>query len=168
VFLRLTDGGSGGADVIESSQIGVLGEAGSQWGLSVGWVDRIAASPLAGIDDPDAPGVAGAGWQRWLGTMGDLSPGKWHFSPVWTRGRDLPPREFLYRRTIGAQAVAGPEATSVSIGVIVRTLLLPRRDAVTALRFDSSRPFATRLLVWPASSGTLLPAGPILEEVSQQ
>jgi len=164
-LLRVGDDTSN-AEWSETRQIGLVLEAGTQWGLSFGSVDRFQATAIEGPPAADErPQEPVARWERWLGTLRPIGNDGWCFSPFWARGHDVPKPEFVRRRLVGAQAIAGREGAALSLGWVMRTNLWPRRDALSSFLFDDAHPDATRFLAWPAGDGDALPTGPILEEV---
>jgi hypothetical protein len=134
-------------------QFGGAAEAGRQWGLSLGFIDRVAATPRDGI--APCPAEAGSGDDR----------RQWHFSPLYKRFDDREPPRFVHRSVVGTQAVAGPEGGALSLGAISATLFTPPPDAFCSFRYDASDPTGMRFTVWNVRPGNPVPEEDILKEV---
>jgi hypothetical protein len=151
-------------------QAGAVVEAGRQWGVTVGLAERIAATAADGRPAP-APGEACAEQARWTAPVSipfSLAPRRWIFSPIYLRCRGCAAPAFVVRSAAGVQAVAGPEASALSLGLTTRTLATPPRDAFWLLRFDARRPMETRFTVWSASPGVGQAPERILDEVRKE
>lgn len=155
----------GGAYVSQVVSLGLLGEAGSQWGAALGVVDRVAVAPSSGSCEADGASRP-VRWRRYGLPGTDLTAGAWHLSPFYLRGDDVPAPCFTRRATYGAAATAGAELNAFSIGVTSRTHMGPPADAITVLHFDDRRPLDTRLIVWTADPAATLPIATIIKEVS--
>jgi hypothetical protein len=143
----------------------LLAEAGTQWGATVGVVDRVAVAPAVGSC---AAGTAQPGIWRWtrFGLPGALAAGTWYLSPFYLRGEHIPLPCFTRRATYGAAATTGAELSALSIGIATRTYTRPPPDAITVLHFDDARPLDTRLSVWGADAPGELPVATIVKEVN--
>jgi hypothetical protein len=98
--------------------LGVLGEGGRQWGLSLGVVERTTVSPqfIGGTEPgatPDSPR-----WSTPLNPLRSPAAGRWHLSPFYLRVHGVQPPGLLARRLYGFQLVAGPEARAASLGEV--------------------------------------------------
>ena len=165
-FFRLAQPPQAQAYVTQVVQLGVAAEAGTQWGLSLGVVDRIAVAPYCNCAESDTQG-AKMEWSTPLGPF-ELPPaGRWGFSLLYLRAVNVPKPEFVRRALFGAAALAGSEVTAVSVGVTTRTRTSPRANAVSLLSFDARHPLETRFNVWPAGPGQRLPVETILKEVTR-
>lgn len=142
-----------GADVTQVVQLGGAMEAGRQWGLSLGLVDRVSARPRdAAIPCPHEP--ASPEDRR-----------RWRFSPLYVRFEGQEPPRFVHRSVLGTQAVAGPEAGAVSLGAISATLFVPPPDAFCSMHYDASDPTGLRFTVWNVRPGDAVLEEDILKEV---
>jgi hypothetical protein len=158
-LLRTVSACDAGAAVVQARHLGVVGEAGRQWGVAIGVADRVAVVPRVGTPAGDACG-------HWAGIGGPASttPGRWTLSPLYARW-DKPAEPALVRRVLwGAQLAAGTELTALSLGVVSRTQLVPIGDGVYAVTFDSTRPMETRFTVWPYVPGQRVPLDEIMKE----
>jgi hypothetical protein len=144
-----------GADVLQVVQLGGAGEAGRQWGVSLGLVERVSATPRDGMQGCAAEPRA------------DGERRRWHFSPLYTRFEHSEVPRFVHRSIIGTQAVAGVESTAVSLGIVSATLLLPPPDAFCSFHYDGSDPTGMRFTVWTVRPDTDVPEEDILKEVER-
>jgi hypothetical protein len=157
VLFRYSDDGTA---VHQVRALGLFAEAGRQWALTLGFVDRVAVSAHGA--DADAPAPV-----RWTAAgVGALAPARWHLSPFYLRGDDVAAPHLVFRQMFGAQIGAGDEVNAVSLGVIARAHVTPPDDAAVVVHFRSGDPLATRLTIWNAAAGTL-PAAAILEEAQR-
>jgi hypothetical protein len=104
--------------ISQVTAIGVFGEAGRQWGLSLGVVARTTISPrLIGSTEsgatPNSPR-----WSTPLNPLGAPVPGRWNFSLLYLRVDGMQPPGPLARQLYGLQLVAGPEVRAASLGRI--------------------------------------------------
>ena len=162
VLFRYVEPPSGKARVSQVERLGIAGEMGRQWGLTLGLSGRTAVAPR-----PADAAPATEPW-RWSTPLCLLPPpevGRWNLSLVYLREEGVPEPFFERRVVVGASALAGAEANAVSLGVTVRTQMDPPADAVSALRFDACSPMAAELAVWRANPGEELPVSDILKEV---
>jgi len=144
-----------GADTTQVVSVGAAIETGRQWGLSLGFIERVAASPRDG-EIPCSTAAQGGTVDR-----------RWHVSAIYVRfDHDEPPR-FVHRSVVGAQAVAGLEANALSIGAISATLLLPPPDAYCNLRYDARDPTGMHFTVWRVRADHPPPEREILEEIDR-
>jgi hypothetical protein len=131
----------GATQVSEVVQLGVVGEAGSQWGLVLGLAHRFAAAPVGapagGTADP-----APRGRSPVVVPAGGVSRA-WAFSPIYLRIAREPGPRFVKRALAGAQVTVGAEANAASIGVVSRTFWTLADDARCALDYDHRDPMAT-------------------------
>jgi hypothetical protein len=151
-------------------QAGVVGEAGRQWGMTLGVWERIAATAADGLRaaEPAEPCEDGVRWTAPLSIPFTLAPRRWTFSPIYLRCDGCGAPAFVARTAAGVQAVAGPEASALSVGVTTRTLATPPDDAFWVLRFDARRPMETRFTVWPMSPGADRVAERVLDAVRKE
>ncbi len=150
------------AHVLEVVRFGLIGELGEQWGLAVGVIDRVSASPHA----PGATAVPSR-WSLPLQSRAALAPDAWHVSWLYAR-LDHPAPAALVRRVVyGSEATIGPDATALSLGVTSRLSVRAAPDSVSLIRFNSDHPLATRVTVWPARDERPLPVSEILEEADR-
>jgi len=153
VFYRRGEPCRDGAEVTEVVQVGAAAEAGRQWGLSLGYLARVAAVPRDGHAPCPASQAASDDRRRW------------HFSPLYTRFDDREAPRFVHRSVVGTQAVAGPESSALSLGAVSATLFTPPPDAFCSFRYDASDPTGMRFTVWTVRPGEPVPEDEILKEV---
>ena len=156
VFHRTIAAADGEAAVRQTRHLGFLLEVGRQWGLTVGFADRVAAAPA------EIAGGASSG-ERWS-TLGSPPFGSWFFSPLYLVGRRLPAPRFLARTVLGVRVGYGEEARSLSVGYARTTEVRPPHDALYALDYDASDPLAMRFHVWHDRPGHQPPVQVILKE----
>ena len=130
--------------VTQVVRFGVAGEAGSQWGVAAGVVDRVAvvAQPATG----SSPGRAR--WTTPLSVLSPPSPREWNVSLLYLRVEGLARPTLVMRRTYGAEITAGAETSALSIGLTARTRVEPPDHSFSALRFDSRRPMDAVSMTW--------------------
>jgi hypothetical protein len=149
--------------VVQTAHVGLLVEAGTQWGMSVGLADRVAVAPApeAGRDCPPPGNGRATALAIPLGT----GPDRWHLSPVYLLRSTASPPLFVRRRGLGVRAGLGVEARTLSVGAVSTTVFTPPPDAFSTLSFSGGAPLRARLHVWrelPADGGAR-----ILEEVER-
>lgn len=157
VFYRQTSAGAGKAWVRQARHVGFLLEGGRQWGVAVGYADRIGAAPeeLGG-------GAAPAYEWRSPGSLPFF--GDWAFSPFYLEGRDLPRPVFVKRTLIGVQLGYGAEVRAASLGYANTTEVRPPPDALYELDFSSHDPLGMRFRIWRDQPGQAPPVHLILKE----
>jgi len=164
VFFRYNEPPEANAHVSQVMRIGVWAEAGTQGGLSVGLSQRIAVSPrLFDSGESGAP-MAPVRWCMPLSPIPNPAPLRWHFSLLYLRVEGVSEPRFVNRMTYGAEVVVGKEANAFSVGATSRTWVKPPENALSLLRFDSSRPMVTLFWVWLHTPGRDLPLSTILKE----
>ena len=131
--------------VTQVIRLGISGEAGSQWGLAAGAVDRVAV--VAQSADGLAPGMRPR-WTTPLSFLSPPAPGAWNVSLLYLRVDGMPRPTFVVRRTYGAEMTAGAEINALSIGWTARTRAEPPDHSFSVLRFDSRRPMDTVSVTW--------------------
>jgi hypothetical protein len=146
--------------------LGVLGEGGRQWGLSLGVVERTTVSPqfIGGTEPgatPDSPR-----WSTPLNPLRSPAAGRWHLSPFYLRVDGVQPPGLLARRLYGLQLLAGPEARAASFGMMSLMRIEVPDDAIALVRFDPNAPLTARFSVWRSRPDHELPLTDILEEMS--
>jgi hypothetical protein len=149
VLFRFRPPGATAGAVSQVVRVGVSAEAGRQWGVAAGVVDRVAAVPASpATGSADAP-VTAPRWRTPLSPFAPPRAGRWNLSLLYLRVEALPVPALVARRTWGAELTAGRELTAASVGWTSRTLVLPPEDACSVLRFDSRHPLDTVFLTWP-------------------
>jgi hypothetical protein len=156
VFLRATDACRGGTTAVQSVQVGVMAEVGSQTGVSVGFAERVAVTPR--IDPPDEP--ACDRWEVIGGIPGAVDTTRWTLSPLYARRHVGASPQFVWRRLYGAQATAGAELSALSVGAVSRTELRSDGDGFYSLTFDTTRPMQSEFRKWPYRPGEAFPMVP--------
>jgi len=156
VFHRTVAAADGRASVRQTRHLGLLLEMGRQWGLAVGFADRVAAAPVE-IAGGDTDG------EQWS-DLGSARLGSWSFSPLYLAGRGLPTPRFLARTILGVRLGYGEEARSLSVGYARATEVRPPHDALYALEYDAGDPLAMRFHVWHDRPGHQPPVQLILKE----
>jgi len=117
-------------------------------------IERVAATPRdAAASCP--PGASGDGDRR-----------RWHFSALYVRFDRREPPRFVHRSVIGTQAVAGAEASALSVGAVSATILLPPPDAYCSFHYDASDPTGMRFTVWNVRGENPASEEEILKEVN--
>ena len=146
--------------------MGVFGEGGRQWGLSLGVVARITISPrlLDGTEPVATPNSPR--WSTPLNPLGSPVPGRWNFSPFYLRVDRVQLPGLVARRLYGLQLVAGPEIHAVSLGMTSLMRVEVPNDAIALVRFDAHAPLAARFSMWRTRPDYNLPLTEILEEMS--
>ena len=143
--------------------IGALAEGGSQWGLTLGVVHRTSVVPrIVGVEEPVTAPTPVA---RWTPVDVPPEPGRWNVSWFYLR---LPaPRSMglITRRLYGAQVIAGPELSAVSLGITAVTRVRVPDDALVHVIYDSHAPLSAVFSVWPVGPDGPLPFPDVLEEV---
>jgi hypothetical protein len=142
-------------DLAQTAHVGMLVEAGSQWGATIGLADRIVAAPV------DA--ACTETWAALAPLRFGTTPEHWSLSLLYLRRTPLREPVFVRRRVVGARATVGTEMRSVSIGAVTTTAVTPPPDVLCALHFSERAPLRTRLRLWQ----TVPPGGEeeILKEV---
>lgn len=135
--------------VTQVIRLGVSGEAGSQWGVAAGVVDRVAV--VAQSADGSAPAMRPR-WTTPLSLLSPPSPGVWNVSLLYLRVDGMPRPTFVVRRMYGAEMTAGAETNALSIGWTARTRVEPPDHSFSVLRYDSRRPMDTVSVTWAADS----------------
>jgi hypothetical protein len=156
--LRVRDACREATQVSEVIQSGVVGEAGTQWGLALGFTDRVAAVAVDGGGDACGQSGAASRWSSPFTIPGELLPGRWRFSPLYVRSERRSGPRFVRRLLWGAQITAGPDANALSVGAVAGTLWMLPDDAVCVLQYDDRDPMATRFSVRSVKPGEALPA----------
>jgi len=131
------------AQVSEVIQFGVVGEAGTQWGLALGFTDRVAAVAVDGGGDACGESGAASRWSSPFTIPGELLPGRWR-SPLYVRSERRSGPRFVRRLLWGAQLTAGPDANALSVGAVAGTLWTLPDDAVCVLQYDDRARFSVR------------------------
>jgi hypothetical protein len=149
------------AEVVEVLRFGLAADAGEQWGVALGVVNRVAVMPHA----PDHG--AGYRWTLPLQTGEVPTRGPWHMSWLYARLDGVRPAHLVRRVVYGAEATTGPEARALSLGVTSRLLIHAPSDAVSLVRFNARFPLASRIIVWLVRDDDPLPTAEILEEVQR-
>ncbi len=165
VLFRYMGPPGGEAHVIQVKHLGLSGEVGTQWGLSVGLSERTAIAPQAFSAAEPRPPIESARWSMPLSLLSPPVAERWNLSFLYLRGEGVPKPRFVRRVIYGVGVHFGSEARAVSVGVASRTLLEPPMDALSVLRFDESRPLETRFAVWHDAPELDLPVSEILKEV---
>lgn len=145
--------------------IGIFGEAGRQWGISLGVVERLTVSPvyMRGTD-PEEP-LRQAHWSMLLGGLVSPAPRRWNFSPLYLRVDEVGTPALVTRRLYGAQIVAGPEERAASLGVVSLARVDVPEDAIAVIDYDSRAPMAARLRVWRVGADHELPPLHVIQEI---
>lgn len=166
VLFRYAHSAEGRTHVTQVLQLGPSAEAGTQWGVSLGVVERTAVAPHSAVGGESTE----ADTTRWRTPFSPFAPplaDEWHFSVLYLRGDHIPTPCFLRRTVYGAAALIGSEVNALSIGVSTRTRMHPPYDAVSLLSFDARNPLDARLIVWPAGPTREIPVAAIRKEVAQ-
>lgn len=109
----------------QTAHFPLLFEGGRQWGLSMGYVNRLVVAPVSG-------------------DMAEVSVPRWSFVFFHKRApRDPEGAEFRQRCTAGLYAHAGNELRALGLGFSARNDTLPGTDGLYELTFDSRNPFGT-------------------------
>ncbi len=145
----------GRAHVHETRHFGVLFESGTQWGILLGFIDRIAAAPLevdsiANIHESNGPDTH---WTKALGGVDEVDQSDWQFSLLHLRGGPRRRPEFLARTVVGSEIGFGAESRAVSIGYSRTAVLRVPDDQICALHFISDAPLAMRFERWKRRPG---------------
>jgi hypothetical protein len=133
--------------VTQVIRLGVSGEAGRQWGVAAGVVDRVAVV----AQSADAPAMRPR-WTTPLSLLSPPSPGAWNVSLLYLRVDGMPRPTFVARRMYGAEMAAGAETNALSVGWTARTRVEPRDHSFSVLRFDSRRPMDAGSVTWAADA----------------
>ena len=146
--------------------VGALGEAGRQWGMSLGVVERITVSPayMRGTEREEAQ--QRPQWSMLLGGLVSPAPRRWTFSPVYLRVDEIGVPALVVRRLYGAQIVAGPEVRAASLGVVSLARVDVPDDAIALIDYDSRVPMAARFRVWRVGPDHELPPLHVLQEIT--
>jgi hypothetical protein len=161
VFFRYRDAGAAGPEISQIVAVGVLGEAGRQWGLSIGVIERTVVSPLDKTETPTATRNPG----RYSLFTGVTRPGHWGLSPLYYRVQTARPPGLVVRRLHGLQLGAGPEVRGVSLGMVSLARLDAPDNAIAVVRYDARAPMNARFSLWRPRLDDELPLTEILEEV---
>lgn len=164
VLFRYRETPDHGTLVSEVIRLAVAGEAGRQWGISVGMSRRLMAAAQDSCiekEEPISPRLRVA-----LSPYGTPHPGRWTFSPVYLRVDHLAETRFVSRTLYGAEVTAGHETSALSLGVVSRSLFEVPGDSFVRLRFDTDRPMETTLRLCRDLPGRPLPLT-ILEEIER-
>jgi hypothetical protein len=157
VFYRHAPEPGDEAWVRQARHVGFLLEGGRQWGVALGYADRIGAAPRE-LGDAPPPEYA---WS----SAGSLPLfGGWSFSPFYLQGRGLPEPIFVKRTLLGVQLGYGAEVRSVSLGYAGTTQVRPPHDALYELDFSSDDPMGMRFRIWRDQAGRAPPVHLILKE----
>lgn len=118
--------------------IGMLAEAGRQWGLTLGVAEHTSVSPVP----TDA-----SEWPAPRSLLSTPIPERWNVSPLYVRLPGSAPG-LVTRRLHGMQLVAGEEQWAASLGMKAVTTVRIPDDAFARIEYDSSAPLSTRFSVW--------------------
>jgi hypothetical protein len=141
ILFRFSDPSTTEANVVETKHLGLVVEAGTQWGLSLGISERTAVSPYRSeVGEKHPPR-----WNKPLSLTALPKAGEWSLSFFYLRGVRIPEPVFINRSTYGASVLLGNEANSVSLGVVNRTLLRLPPDTLVFFNFDSRYPLGARM-----------------------
>ena len=152
-FYRAVAPPKGKAFAVETATPLVSAEAGLQWGLAIGWTDRIVASPefcgaTRGPSEHTQPSVE---------VRGAPADGGWHFSPLHLAVDRPQSPMFLARSVAGVHVAAGTELVALGAGYASRRQVLPDDDAYYEFSFDSRNPRAMELRIWSDAHPGLAP-----------
>jgi len=164
VLFRFSDPRSAAAHVSQVRRLGVIGEAGTQWGLGAGYAERIAVAPLR-LEGADAsPGRAAPRWSRPLSLWPAPEPGRWNLSLLYLQVTAAPAPVMVSRTVYGIEATAGADALALSVGAVSRTWSRVPDNALVRLHFSAARPLQSSLRVWAGAEDADLPPDLLLEE----
>ena len=135
--------------VTQVVRLGVSGEAGRQWGVAAGVVDRLAVVARSADEAAPAPRPR---WTTPLSFLSPPSPGAWNVSLLYLRVEGMRRPTLVVRRTYGAEVTAGAETSALSIGWTARTRAEPPDHSFSVLRFDSRRPMDAVSVTWAEDS----------------
>lgn len=147
VVFRYSDPDAGSSYVSQVARIGVFIEGGTQWGVALGYAERVAVAPRR-VEGTGTEEQAVPRWVRPFSLVRPPEPGRWNLSLLYLRVAPAATPLFVRREAFGLEATAGPEAVALSIGVAIRTWSEVPDNAMVRLHFDASRPLQTRLRVW--------------------
>jgi hypothetical protein len=146
--------------------VGALAEGGSQWGLSLGVVQRTTVSPRFIGSTESAPSTRPVSWSSPFGALGQAEPGRWQLSLFYLRLTAAETAGLVARRLYGAQVVVGRELNAASIGMTAVTRVHMPDDALVLVDYDARAPMSAVFSVWPVGREQELPLSNVLEEVT--
>jgi hypothetical protein len=138
----------GKAYVGQVIRFGISAEAGINWGLSIGLLDRVAVTPLVSTPGKTVQAQSIPQWVMPLGHSRTPEAGRWNFCLVYCRVERKAGIFFISRTIHGAEMVVGGEANAFSIGIVSRTLFTPPDDAIAKLHYERARPLESQAMVW--------------------
>lgn len=144
VLFRYSDAAESACNVTDVLGLGILAEGGRQWGLSAGFVNRLAAAPRQQATQTQ--------WTRPWSLWRTTTPREWNLSLLYLRGENVSSPLLVRRQLVGAGVLVGNEITALSVGYASRVNIAPRDDSFSIVVFDSSKPLASRCEVLPASA----------------
>jgi len=161
VVFRFSPPRASAGGVSDLVHVGPLVEAGAQWGVSLGVMERITVVP-ATAGSPASPSRAEPPL-RWP-AFGALEPERWHVSLLYVRIPTPSAPALILRRLYGAELTIGAETRSASLGWTSRLLVHLPEDAVSVARFDGQRPMTSVFVSWPAGTLDAVAARKTFEE----
>jgi hypothetical protein len=164
-LFRYGEPGGNSGTILQTRHIGIIAEIGDPWGVSFGFVDRIAASPAKAELDSTTPSSDRRLWSSVASIPGPLRAGAWRFSPFFIRAEGLERPIFLVRTVLGAQAIGGREGYAVSVGFVRTSLLEPPPDAICALSYNGRDPMKTWFKTWHTTVDQTVALPRILEDI---
>jgi len=157
VLFRFSDPDRASARVSQVVRVGVFGDVGSQWGIGLGYGERLAVAPMA-IEGSEAGQSPSPSWIRPLSLRRAPEPGQWNLSLFYLKVTAAPPAFFVRRSLVGIEATAGADAVALSVGATFRTVSRLPRNALMWLQFTADQPLRTTLRIWAGPVDAELPA----------
>ncbi len=150
VLYRSSSASSQRANVNQVVRLGVSGEAGTTWGITIGISDRTLVGPK---DMRQSEGQSSAQRSKPSPVQSAAGPDteadqEWHFSPFYLKVEKPQDSFFVSRKSYGAEFVAGSEVTAASVGFARRTLFTPPDNAIAWIQFDIDQPLHTKAGIW--------------------
>lgn len=142
---RFTESPAGEVLAFQSWHAPFLFEGGNQWGLSLGFAQRLSLAPEQQLE---APGKEPAMPQPGR-PLPKPRTDRWRWSWLYRRVPLARQPEFVWRSSLGLHARAGVEENALSLGYTSMTLMSPLHDGLYELDFSSRRPLDATLTMKP-------------------
>jgi hypothetical protein len=139
------------ASIDEQVHFPALIEWGQQWGISVGIVRRVIASPR--VIDASQPVIRRSTIEASRPFFSIPITKNLSLSPFYLRIEHKPSPEFRIRSLVGFQGSVGAEGNFLSVGLATTREFIPRHGGPYLLCHDSRAPLETTFVVYKNSTG---------------
>lgn len=136
----------GKAYVDQVMRFGIATEAGTNWGVTLGILERISVIPIT-VKSPQFTSINESQASPWSLFAAPLI-NDWKLSLFYLCIERHADDYFLYRSVYGAELVVGMEISNLSLGAVRRTVFKPPDNAFSSLHFKSNHPMQAQARVW--------------------